>query len=112
MPDWSHVERDLAAVDYEDFEFDSGKTAVPGLSGEWLVGKIDRQGPLKRENLSLRLRLWDALPGVASIPTEPEYAPANIREIAARHELDVVLISAGRDWVRVALVAPESASTS
>lgn len=35
MPDWERVGRELREAGYCGFEFESGDTAVPGLSGEW-----------------------------------------------------------------------------
>ena len=106
MVDWEQVERDLEEAGYSGFEFDSGKTAVPGLSGSWLVGKIGREGRLKRENLPYPWKLLDALPFGAAVPTDPEFAPDGIRRVADAHGLNVVITSVGNDWVRVALVDP------
>ena len=106
MVEWEQVECDLGDAGYSGFEFDSGETAVPGLSGEWLVGKIERAGRLQRENLPYPWKLFDALPFGSAVPTDPEFAPDSVRRIADEYELDVVIISVGRDWVRIALVEP------
>jgi sugar phosphate isomerase/epimerase len=106
MVDWATVERDLAAAGYTDFEVDTGETAVPGMSGAWLAGTIDREGRLKRTNLPLLWRLLDTLPCSSTVPADPEYAPAAIRQIAQDYGLDVVIVSVGSDWVRIALVEP------
>ncbi|MFC4550985.1 MULTISPECIES: hypothetical protein [Halorussus] len=106
MVDWEQVERDLDEAGYSNFEFDSGETTVPGLSGSWLAGKIEREGRLERENLPYPWRLLDALPFGSSVPTDPEYAPDAIQRIADGYGLDVVIISVGSDWVRIALVEP------
>jgi len=50
MTDWARVTQALEAAGYPGFEFDSGDTAVPELSGEWVAGEIARDGGLKREN--------------------------------------------------------------
>lgn len=104
MVEWKQVEHDLEGAGYPDFEFEIGETAVPGLSGSWLAGKIEREGQLKRENLPFRWRLLDSLPFGTTLPTEPKHAPDSIRRIAEKHGLDVVTISGGGDWVRIALV--------
>ena len=49
MPDWDRVIQQLRETGYSGFEFDSGETAVPGLSGEWVAGEIAREGSLKKE---------------------------------------------------------------
>lgn len=104
MVDWERVEHELVDAGYRDFWYDTGDTAVPGLSGSWLVGRIGREGRLKRENLPFRWRLLDSLPFGTTLPTDPEYAPDAILRIAERHEVTVIIISGGRDWVRLALV--------
>jgi len=104
MVDWEQVERDLDDAGYSDFEFDTGETAVPGLSGSWLVGRIERESRLKRENLPYPWKLLDALPFGSSVPTDPEHAPDAIRRIANDYRLDVVIISVGNDWVQIALM--------
>ena len=106
MDDWEQVKRDLGDAGYSDFEFDTGETAVPGLTGSWLVSKIEREGRLKRENLPYPGKLLHALPFGSAVPTDPEYAPDAIRRIADDYGLDVVIISVGNDWVRTALVKP------
>ena len=106
MVDWEQVERDLEEAGYSDFEFDTGETAVPGLCGSWLVGKIEREGRLKRENLPYPWKLLGALPFGSAVPTDPEFAPDGVLRIAEEYGLDVVIISVGSDWVRIALVEP------
>lgn len=106
MVDWERAERDLDAAGYPGFAFETGETAVPGLSGAWLEGEIERSGRLKRENLLLPWRLLDAPPFGAAVPADPEYAPERIRRIAEGYGLDVVIISCGSDWVRIALADP------
>lgn len=104
MIDWEPVRRELREVGYSGFEFDSGKTAVPGLSGEWIVGEIAREGRLKRENQPILIRILDALPGDGgAVATDPEYAPENIRKVACRHGLELVIISVTSDSVCIAL---------
>jgi len=106
MVNWEQVKSDLEDAGYSDFEFDTGETAVPGLSGSWLVGKIGREGRLKRENLPYPWKLLDALPFGSAVPTDPKFAPGSLRQIAETHGLDVVIISVGDDWVRIALAEP------
>ncbi|ADJ15257.1 hypothetical protein [Halalkalicoccus jeotgali] len=108
MVEWKQVELDLAEEGYSDFEFDRGETAVPGVSGSWLVGRIKREGRLKRENHPFRWKVLDSLPFGTTLPTDPEYAPDSVRQIAEKYGLDVVIISGGRDWVRIALVEADS----
>lgn len=104
MTDWARVSYELQEAGYSGFEFDSGETAVPGVSGEWVVGEIARKGELKRENQPLLIRILDALPGRGgAVATDPEYAPGSIRKIANRHGLEVVIISVEKDEVRIAL---------
>lgn len=103
MVDWVQVEGDLEDAGYSDFEFDTGKTAVPGLSGSWLVGKIEQEGGPKRKNRSYPRKLLDTLPVTCAGPTD---VPDRIRRIAEAYELDVLIISAGSDWVRIALAEP------
>jgi len=107
MVDWEQVARDLADAGYPEFEYDEGETAVPGLSGSWLVGRVERDGEPKRESPPWPWNLLDAVPFGAAVPTDPAYAPDSILRIAERHEVDVVVVSAGSDWVRIALVAPD-----
>ncbi|WP_233127149.1 hypothetical protein [Halorubrum sp. SD612] len=64
MTDWERVRQELKEAGYSGFEFDSGDTAVPGLSGEWVSGNLPREGGLKHENQPLWIRILDALPGV------------------------------------------------
>ena len=104
MTDWKRVMQELQEAGYSGFEFDSGETAVPGLSGEWVVSKIAREGRLKRENQPLLIRILDALPGGGgAVSTDPEYAPRSIRKIANQHGLEVVIISVSDEKVRIAL---------
>lgn len=110
MTDWERVTTDLREAGYPGFAFDSGETAVPGLSGEWVVGQIPREGALKCENQSLLLRVCDALSvGGGAVSADPEDAPEGVRRIADRHGLDVVIVDVSRKSVRVALRDPETA---
>ncbi|MFC6769142.1 hypothetical protein [Natrinema soli] len=104
--DWEGVKKDLRDAGYAGFEFDSGKTAVPGLSGEWLSGKIARERKLKREKQSLLIRICDYLPSSAAVNANPENAPESIQNIAERHGLNVVIVSVSNDKVRIALCDP------
>jgi len=52
------------------------------------------------------LRLVDSLPSGAAAPTDPEFAPEGIRRVGERHGLNVVTVSVGTDWVRIAVVEP------
>ncbi|MEE6208848.1 hypothetical protein U3A55_01570 [Salarchaeum sp. III] len=110
MVTWEQVERDLDEAGYPGFAFDTGETAVPGLSGSWLVGKIGRDGRLKRENLPYPWKLLDALPFGSAVPTDPAFAPAPIQRIAEKHGVDIVIVSVDSDWVRIALVEPNGLS--
>lgn len=113
MTDWERVRQELKEVGYSGFEFDSGDTAVPGLSGEWVSGKIAREGGLKHENQSLLIRILNALPGGGgAVGTTPENAPESIRNIATQHELEVVIISVSADEARIALCESSERSAS
>ena len=105
MTHWEHVKQDLKRAGYSGFEFDSGETAVPGLSGEWVVGTIPREEELKHENQPLWIRIL-ALPGRSAVDAAPENAPERIRNVAAEHGLDVVILSVSADEARVALCDP------
>ena len=104
--DWEEVKKELRDAGYAGFEFDSGKTAVPGLSGEWVIGKIARKEELKRENQSLLIQICDLIPGGATVNANPDNAPESIRNIAERHGLNVVIVSVSNDNVRIALCDP------
>ncbi|WP_232701273.1 hypothetical protein [Halobacterium wangiae] len=107
MTDWERVKGELREAGYPGFEFDSGRTAVPGLRGEWVVGEATREGGLMRENQSLLLRIFDALPGSGgAVTTDPEATPDPIGGIADDHCLDVVIVSVREDAVRLALCDP------
>ena len=109
MADWDRLTTELREAGDSGFEFDSGGTAVPGLSGEWVVGRIPREGALKRENQSILLRVCDALSlGGGAVSADPEDAPEPVRHIADRHGLDVVIVDVSRKSVRVALCDPET----
>ncbi|WP_458208614.1 hypothetical protein [Haladaptatus sp. NG-SE-30] len=98
------MRRELREAGYSGFEFESGKTAVPGLSGEWLADDIAREGRLQRENQPLLIRILDALPGEGGAgTTDPECAPESIQKIAHQHGLEVVIISVSKDEARIAL---------
>lgn len=103
MTDLVRVVKQLREAGYSGFEFDSGETAVPGLSGEWVAGEIVREGGLKRTNQRLLIRILDALPGGSAVTTDPEHAPEPIRKVADRHGLEVVMISVTDEEVRIAL---------
>lgn len=107
MTDWERVRRDLEETGYSGFEFDSGDTAVSGLSGEWVSGKIPREGGLKHENQPLLIRVLDALSwGGSAVDAAPENAPKSIRNIATEHGLKVVIFTVSVDEARIALCAP------
>ena len=110
MTDWERVKKELREAGYCGFEFESGDTAVPGLSGEWVAGDIVREENLTREKQPLWIRLFDALPGVAGIATDPEYAPESVREIAHHQGLEVAIVSVSGNEVHIALCdSPELA---
>lgn len=106
MTDWKCVRQKLKEAGYSGFEFDTGDRAVPELSGEWVSGKIARQGALKHENQSLLIRILDALPGGGAVDASPENAPESIRNIATQHGLEVVIISVSSDEARIAICDP------
>lgn len=113
MADWERVRRALEEAGYSGFEFESGETAVPGLSGEWVVGTVPREGALKRENQPFSLRILDALPGGGgAVDASPENAPESIQNIATRHGIEVVIISVSADEVRIALCERSERSRS
>lgn len=104
MTDWERVRHKLQEAGYSGFTFESGETAVPGLSGEWVAGNIVREGKLKHENQPLLPRILDAMPGGGgAVATDPEYAPESIRQITTRYGLEVVIISVSEDVVCIAL---------
>ena len=103
MTDWERVKQELQDAGYAGFEFDSGETAVPGLSGEWVVGEIKREGQLKRENQPLLIRICDSLPGSNTVSANSENTPESIQNIAEQHGLNVVIIGVSNDEVRIAL---------
>ena len=103
MTDWERVRQDLKEAGYFGFESDSGDTAVPGLSGEWVSGNIPREGGLKHENQPLWIRILDALPGGDTVEADPENAPESIRNIATQHGLKVIIISISADEARIVL---------
>ena len=104
MTDWERVRQDLREEGYSGFKFDSGETAVPGLSGEWVTNEIARERRLKRDKQPLCLQILDAVPGSGgAVATDPGYAPESIRKIADRHGLKVVIVSVSADEVRIAL---------
>jgi sugar phosphate isomerase/epimerase len=104
MTDWERVVEKLQEAGYSGFEFERGETAVPGLSGEWVAGNVVREGGLRRENQSLWIRILDSLPSRGdAVTTNPEAAPESVRNIAKRHELEVVIISVEKSSVRIAL---------
>ena len=104
MTDWEHVRQELKEAGYSGFEFDSGDTAVPELSGEWVSGKIAREGALKHENQPVLIQILDVFSGDGgAVDAAPENAPESIRKIATEHGLEVVIISVSADEVRIAL---------
>ncbi|SEH63246.1 hypothetical protein SAMN05192561_11616 [Halopenitus malekzadehii] len=106
MTDWERVRKELKEAGYSGFEFDSGETAVPGLSGEWVVGTIPREASLKHENQPLWIRILDPLPGGDTVEADPENAPKSIRNIATEHGLEVVIFTVSADEARIALCDP------
>lgn len=111
MTDWDRVRQELEEAGYSGFEFDSGDTAVPGLSSEWVSGTIARKGGLKHQNQSLLIRILDALPGGGgAVGISPEKAPERIRNIATQHGLEVVIISVSADEAHIALCEPSDRS--
>lgn len=107
MADWERVREELEAAGYSGFEFDSGDAAVPGLSGEWVSGKIPREGELKDENQPLWIRILDAFSGDGgAVDAAPENVPESIRNIATEHGLEVVIFTVSADEARIALCDP------
>ena len=107
MTDWERVRQELKEAGYSGFEFDSGDTAVPGLSGEWVSGTIPREGGLKHENQTLWIRILDALSwNGGTIDAAPENAPESIRNIATEHGLEVVIFTVAAEEARIALCDP------
>ncbi|WP_079978572.1 hypothetical protein [Halolamina sediminis] len=112
MTDWEGVRQELEEAGYSGFEFDSGDTAVPGLSGEWVSGNIPREGGLKHENQSLLIRVLDGLPRGGAVDAAPENAPESIRNIATQHGLEVIIIGVSADEARIALCESSERSAS
>ena len=107
MTDWERVRRELEEAGYSGFEFDSGDTAVSGLSGECVSGKIPREGGLKHENQTLWIRILDALSwNGGAVDAAPENAPESIRNIATERGLEVVIFTASAEEARIALCDP------
>ena len=104
--DWERVRRELQEAGVLGFEFDAGETAVPGLSGEWAIGEVEREGELRHEAQSRWIRLLDTLPGSNAVTADPKAVPAGIRDVADRHGLVVVTVSVTDRTVRVAVCAP------
>lgn len=104
--DWERVRRELREAEVSGFEFDAGETAVPGLSGEWVIGEIEREQGLRHGAQSVWIRLFDALPGGNVITADPNAAPVEIRDVADRHGLVVVIVSVTDRTVRVAVCDP------
>jgi hypothetical protein len=105
-PDWERVRRELRDAGYPGFEFDAGETAVPGLSGEWVIGEVEREGRLRRGAQPWWIRLLDALPGGSAVTTDPAVTPKEMRDVADRHGLTVVIVSVGDGTVRIAVCDP------
>jgi len=109
MTDWERVRQELKETGYSGFEFDSGDTAVPGLSGEWVSGKIPREGGLKHENQTLWIRILDALSSDGgTVDASPENAPESIRNIATERGLEVVIFTVSAEEARIALCDPSN----
>jgi len=107
MTNWERVKRELEEEGYSGFEYDSGDTAVSGLSGEWVSGEIPREGGLKHENQPLLIRVLDALSwSGGAVDAATENAPESIRNIATKHGLKVVIFTVSADEVRIALCDP------
>jgi hypothetical protein len=110
MTDWERVCRALADAGHPEFEYEEGETVIPGLSGEWVVGRVPRSAfeslDPEEEPSSVWSRLVGALP-VRCVPTDPERAPSGVRRVAADHGLDVVVVSVNSGGVRVALCDPD-----
>ena len=104
--DWERVRRELRDAGFPGFEFSAGETAVPGLSGEWVVGEVERDGRLRRGAQSWWIRLLDALPGGSAVTTDPKAAPSEIRDVADRHGLVVIIVSVTDQTVRIAVCDP------
>lgn len=102
MTDWERVKQDLEAAGYPGFTSDSGDACISELSGEWISGWIPREEGLKHENQLLYIRILDKLPGGA-VDASPENAPEIIRNIAAQHGLEVVIIAVSADEARIAV---------
>jgi len=110
MTDWSRVLEDLAEAGSPRFEFDSGDTAIPSLSGEWVVGRVPRDS-FAFENEDPDDGPVATLVGlfpVTSTPTDPALAPDPVRRVAAAHDLDVVVVSGDDEAVWTALCDPET----
>ena len=105
-PDWERVQQELRDTGFPGFEFGAGETAVPGLSGEWVIGEVERDGRLRRGAQSRWVRLLDALPGGSAVTTDPTAAPEGVRDVADRHGLAVVIVSVTDETVRVAVCDP------
>lgn len=101
--DWDEVERELAARGYSGFERHGGGAVISELSGTWLAWEIPRSGKLAPENFPLRWRVVEWLPFGHITPADPSYAPDDVLAIGRKHGLDVVIVSVGPDWVRIAL---------
>jgi hypothetical protein len=113
MTDWGRVRQELEEAGYSGFEFDSGNTALPGLSGEWVSGKIERDGGLKHENQPRWIRILDTFSfRGGAVDADPDNAPESIRNIATQHGLEVIIISVSADEARIALCKSSERSPS
>ena len=90
--DWERVRQELRDAGFPGFEFDAGEAAVPGLSGEWVIGEVERDGRLRRGAQSRWVRLLDALPGGSAVTADPTAVPEGIRDVADRNGLSAVMV--------------------
>lgn len=103
MVDWDNVTEELNSAGYSGFKFESGRTVIEELSGEWVVGKIPREGELAHDNLPTIHKFLELIPFISASPTNPDYVPKEIKEIAKQYGLNIIIVSVGDDYVQIAL---------
>jgi|APHM01.1.fsa_nt_gi hypothetical protein len=113
MVEWRQVKQDLPEAEYVSFELKSGKTVIPELRGEWVVGKITYEEQLNHENQTFWQRIVGSIPGSGAIACAgPDDVPKDIHTIADRYDLNVVIVGVSSGYIRVALCDPSEQNSS
>jgi hypothetical protein len=113
MVKWKQIKQELREVGYASFEFDSGKTVIPELQGEWVVGKVTYEEQSNDENQSLWQRIVGSFPGSGPVACAgPDDVPNDIHTLADRYDLNVVIVGVSSGYIRVALCEPSEQNSS